>query len=261
MIRHYPAIVAGVVCAAPAISQDAPAPQKKALSEENPGQILFVGNSYLYYGDSIHNHVVRMARAAYPDDRFTYKSATISGSYLDQHEISSYLEPGRLGLDDPFDVVILQGHSAATTTEDRLDRFAAAVREDAPQVEEHGAEVALYMTPAYTEENDDYDPEMFAQIDRGYTEVGNEVDAVIIPVGLAFELAYEARPELELHKHFDGSHPTLLGTYLAAATVYAALYEESAVGNSYDYYGAIPAEDTAFLQEIAEEAVSAYTSR
>ena len=79
---------------------------------------------------------------------------------------------------------------------------------------------------------------------------GNAADALVIPVGLAFDLAYERRPDIELHKAFDGSHPTLLGTYLAAATTFAALYDVSAVGNPYDYYGAMPAEDAAFLQQV-----------
>ncbi|PZX19844.1 hypothetical protein LX81_00307 [Palleronia aestuarii] len=254
-------LAAMMALATPGLAQDAPAPDKTTLSEETPERILFVGNSYLYYGDSVHNHVVRLAREAYPDGDFSYKSATISGAYLDQHDLSVLLEPGHLGIDEPFDVVILQGHSTAATTEEKRERFATAVEEDAGQIEEHGAEVALYMTPAYTEANDSYDPEMFSMIDRTYTETGNEVGALVIPVGLAFELAYEARPEIELHKSFDGSHPTLLGTYLASATVYAALYDKSVVGNAYDYYGAIPSEDVAFLQEIAEEAVSTYTGR
>jgi hypothetical protein len=64
-----------------------------------------------------------------------------------------------------------------------------------------------------------------------------------------------------LHKSFDGSHPSLLGTYLIAATMYAALYEPSAIGNPYDYFDAIPADDLAFLQQVAEDAVAAYYGR
>ncbi|WP_139210099.1 SGNH/GDSL hydrolase family protein [Palleronia pelagia] len=246
------------------MAQDAgegPAPEVDVGAAENPSTILFVGNSYLYYGDSIHNHVVRMARAAYPDGDFTYKSATISGGYLDQQALDSHLEPGNLGIDEPFDVVILQGHSTATTSDAKMERFTSAVETMADKIEAAGSQPALYMTPAYTEEHGSYDPEMFAGIDEGYTETGNANGALVIPVGLAFELAYAERPDMVLHKEFDGSHPSQLGTYLAAATVYAALYDESAEGNSYDYYGAVPAEDAAFLQSIAERAVETYFAR
>ena len=265
------AAVAAATFALPAAAQDAAttemttpevtAPDVTDVTSGTPHTILFVGNSYLYYGDSIHNHVVRMARAAYPDDTFTYKSATISGAYLDQHTLEPMLEEGKLGVDEPFDVVILQGHSAAATTPERLERFTAAATEMDAAIDAYGAQTALYMTPAYGEAHKSFDPEMMGKNDTGYTSAGNDLDALVIPVGLAFQMAYEERPEIELHKHFDGSHPTLLGTYLAAATVYATLYEESAVGNPYDYYGAVDAEDAAFLQQVAEDAVAAYQSR
>ena len=37
-------------------------------------KVLFVGNSYLYYNDSLHNHVKRMAFERFPDiqDKFIY---------------------------------------------------------------------------------------------------------------------------------------------------------------------------------------------
>lgn len=239
------------------------APEVDSLGMDAPKQVLFVGNSYLYYGDSLHNHVVRMAKAADPEheDAYSYKSATISGSYLSQHNISSYLEPNRLGLSEPFDVVVLQGHSTAATTPEKSENFQQSVHEFDKLIEATGAATALYMTPAYVEIHKSYDPGMMDKVETVYTEVGNETGALVIPVGLAFEEAYARRPDMELHKAFDGSHPTLLGTYLAAATTYAALYEASAVGNPYDYYGAISAEDAKFLQEVAEDTVASFYAR
>lgn len=238
-------------------------PEVKSLDMDAPKQILFVGNSYLYYGDSLHNHVLRMAKAADEEneDDYNYKSATISGAYLSQHNLESHLEPNALGLPDPFDVVVLQGHSTATTDPEKLENFRKAVSEFDDLISKTGARTALYMTPAYTEVHKNYDPEMITKIDDGYTNVGNEVDALVIPVGLAFEEAYARRPDIQLHKDFDGSHPSLLGTYLGAATTYAALYDKSVVGNPYDYYGAISAEDAAFLQQVAEDTVNKYYGR
>ncbi len=232
-----------------------------SLDKDAPQRILFVGNSYLYYGDSLHNDVVRMARAAYPDDKFTYKSATISGAYLAHHNIESHLEPGRLGVKEPFDVVVLQAHSTATTTPEKLEAFKASVAQMAKALEGAGAQTALYMTPAYTKIHKKFDAGMIDAIDTGYTDAGNAAGALVIPVGLAFEEAYARRPDIVLHKEYDGSHPTLLGTYLGAATVYAALYGKSAVGNSYTYYGEVSDEDAAFLQQVAEDTVAKYHSR
>lgn len=40
-----------------------------SLKNSNPERILFVGNSYLYYNDSLHNHVRRMAEEMNPENR------------------------------------------------------------------------------------------------------------------------------------------------------------------------------------------------
>ena len=48
-----------------------------SFAENYPSKILFVGNSYLYYNDSIHNHVEKMLIEFYGDEEITTKSATI----------------------------------------------------------------------------------------------------------------------------------------------------------------------------------------
>ena len=111
------------------------------------------------------------------------------------------------------------------------------------------------MTHAYVEPHAHYDPGMFDKIRQTYVTTGNELRALVIPVGLAFERAYAARPEIVLHKTFDGTHPSLLGTYLAACVVYQSIYGKSVIGVDYDYYGAVDKESAAFLQRIADETV------
>ena len=81
--------------------------------------------------------------------------------------------------------------------------------------------------------------------------------ALVIPVGLAFDLAYKEDSSIELHKP-DGSHPNLLGTYLASCTVFASIYRKSPVDLKYDYFGSISNKDKVFLQRIAHEATSEY---
>lgn len=75
---------------------------------------------------------------------------------------------------------------------------------------------------------------------------------------VAFKEAYAKKPGIVLQKNYDGSHPDLLGTYLAACVTYAALYEKSPVGNPYNYYGAIDAETAAFLQQVAWDTVTSF---
>jgi hypothetical protein len=94
-----------------------------------------------------------------------------------------------------------------------------------------------------------------------YIETGNQIDALVIPVGLAFAEAYRRRPDMRLHVTFDGSHPNMLGTYLAASTVLASVYGVSPVGNSYTYFGEVPADDALFLQQVAQDTVTQFYSR
>jgi hypothetical protein len=124
-----------------------------------------------------------------------------------------------------------------------------------------GGEPVLYMTPAYVPPHRRYDPGMIGDIASLYVGVGNNIDALVIPVGLAFEEAYRRKPEILLHKTFDGSHPSLLGTYLAAATTFASLYGVSPIGNSYDYFGAVDSEDALFLQQVAQDTVAQFYGR
>jgi hypothetical protein len=61
-----------------------PTPSIKALKVDDPKRILFVGNSYLYYNNSLHSDVLRMVFAAgsHSTKGLIYKSATISRAAL-----------------------------------------------------------------------------------------------------------------------------------------------------------------------------------
>jgi hypothetical protein len=201
-----------------------------------------------------------IAAGTHPKKKIKYKSATISGSALHDHNIGSYLEPGKLRVKKPFQVVILQGGSAVGWSKKRPPVFKKTAAAFAEKIRAAGGEPALYMTHAYVKPHKRVDPGMTDKLAKIYTKTGNDVGALVIPVGLAFAEAYKRKPDMKLHKPFDGSHPSLLGTILAANTVYAALYG-SPVGNSYDYYRKIGKEDLAFLQQVAQDTVAKFYGR
>lgn len=257
------AAVVGVamLCAAAPTAQAAELkPKVTRLQAAAPKQMLFIGNSYLYYGDAMHNHVRRMAIAAKHHDAkvLVYKLATISGSALFDHDITSYLKPGQLRVKGPFEVVVLQGGSGAILSEQRRAKFLAAVKTFAAEIKKAGGETALYMTHAYVKPHKRFKPGMIDDLVKLYVETGNAVGALVIPVGLAFEEAYRRKPGIVLHKAFDGTHPDLNGTFLAACVVYMSLYGQSPVGNSYDYYGKIDKETVRFLQQVAHDTVTRF---
>ena len=99
---------------------------------------------------------------------------------------------------------------------------------------------------------------MTAQLAEQYTTAGNANDALVIPAGLAFAKAIAKRPDIELYQP-DKRHPSLLGTYLAACTVYAATMKKSPVGNA--YAAGIDPALAGFLQGTAWETVQEYYAR
>lgn len=240
-----------------------PEPDVTLLENAAPKRILFVGNSYLYYNDSVHNHVRRMAEEAGPYEAgdYAYKSATIGGARLSHHPLDTLLEPGILGIEEPFELVILQGGSMEPLTSENREQFRESAIEMNKKIRATGAEVALYMTHAYVEPDDRYEPNLINKIRPTYVSTGNEIDALVIPVGLAFERAYEEQPDIVLHKAFDGTHPSLLGTYLAACVVFQSIYGVSAIDVQYDYFDAIDAKDAEFLRGIADATVREFLSR
>ena len=251
-----------LIATAPALAAST-APTVKAPQVENPMRVLLVGNSYLYYGDSLHNHLRRMVMAADPstEKKLQYKSATIGGARLEHHDIDWLTTPGRIGVKEPFELVVLQGGSVAPLSEKRREDFKATVAKYAEVIRSRGGQVALYMTHVYVPPHKQTAPENLALTESLYVETGNAVGALVIPVGLAFEEAYRRKPGIQLHKDYDGSHPDLIGTYLAAATAYAAIYGKSPVGNSYDYFGKIDADTAKFLQEVAWDTVQSFFAR
>ena len=223
-----------------------------------PQRILFVGNSYFYYNNSLHNHLKGFVEGAQKNKALplAYKSATIGGASLDHHPIEWLTEPGRIGVKEPFEIVVLAGNSADALKDNTRQKFIETVRQYDRVIKSHGGKTALYMTHAYVPPHKQASPANIEKIQDMFHSIGREIDAKVIPVGTAFEISYKRKPELRLHNEYDSSHPSLSGTYLAAAVVYASLYQASPVGNAYNYHNQLPADVCLHLQQIAWEAVA-----
>ena len=231
-----------------------------SLKNKNPERVLYIGNSYLYYNDSLHNHVRRMLEEAYANDidKGNYKLVTISGSRSWHHNIDYPLNHKNLGAKQPFELVIFQGGSGETDTASERKIFADTAKDVINAIHKSGAEAALYMIHAYVEPHEDVNPQMIKDIKQMYVDAGNKNNALVIPVGIAFEHAYNARPDIVLHKPFDGSHPSLLGTYLASCVVFASITHRSPIGITYNYFDEISDSDKIFLQKIAHATVEEF---
>ena len=238
-------------------------PTVKNPQVDTPKRLLLIGNSYLYYGDSLHNVLRNIVIADQPEisKALQYKSATIGGASLDHHNIDWLTKPGQIGIKEPFELVILQGHSGAAIEAKQGEIHINAAKKAAALIAERGGKVALYMPHSYVAPHKQAAPENVQKNNDYYVKLGNELNALVIPVGLAFAEAYKRDPGLKLHKYYDGSHPSKEGTYLAAATVYAALYNRSPVGNTFDAFGEVDPKTRLFLQQVAWDTVKQFYGR
>jgi hypothetical protein len=234
---------------------------KPALNS-NPERILFVGNSYYYYNNSLHNHVSNLVKASDPalGARLLFKSSTIGGAALNHHNMAHLTEPGRIGVTQAFQWVVMQGGSGEPLSQRRREIFRQTAIANAEMIKARGGQVALYMTHAYVSPHKQANPQNIAATESMYVAVGNEIQALVIPVGLAFEEAYRRLPALSFHNK-DGTHPSLLGTYLAACTTYASLYGRSPVGNTYRADAAIDETVATQLQQVAQDVVTQFFQR
>ena len=216
-------------------------------------KIIFVGNSYLYYNDSVHNHVEDLLREHFQDESIDTKLTAIGGSKLQHHNIDQILNHKNFNLDKPADKIIFQGGSSEVITAKSRENFRLTAKNYSEKAQAMGIDTYLYMTHAYRDSDIRYEENLIEKIKLAYYEAGEISNSTVIPVGIAFEIAYRKNPNIKLHLP-DGTHPTMLGTYLASATVFTTLTEESPEGLMYDYMGRVSAKDRIFLQKVAWEA-------
>ena len=155
-----------------------------------PKSILFIGNSYLYYNDSMHNHVEELMEDYFKGQEIVTKSATIGGSRLENHNIDHLLKPKNLQRKEQVDMVIMQGGSGEVIDETSRKKFIKTAVKYSKKARKKGVIPALYMTHAYTENDDRYEPNLIEKIKMTYFEAGRKSNALVIPVGIAYEIAY-----------------------------------------------------------------------
>ena len=265
-IRVQRALMALFVALAVAgCATQAPTPSS-AVPSGPPQSLLWVGNSFFYYNNSMHGHVAQLVRG---DKAITHRgvSVTISGSGIHWDDVASYLGPDRIGkysfvgdneirFNPPgrqFDAVMVMDCSQCPIHPQLKPVFHEYARKHAETIRANGARPILFMSWAYKDK-----PEMTAQLALQYTIAGKANGAQVVPAGLAFAKSIARLPGLELYVA-DKRHPSLAGTYLAACTVYASLFGKSPVGNTYT--AGLPADVAAQLQQVAWEAAREYEGK
>lgn len=225
--------------AAGAIAESAPA------SESPPQKVLFIGNSHTARHGGLDWLIGNLVGAEAMPREFEAESRTSSGVTLEYHYRNGARNAIKSG---GFDTVVLQGYLPGITSQsaEPFIEYARLLHED---VERSGAKTVFFMT--WPQGRFDWaDLDEFVSAHR---RVSAELGAPVAPVGVAFALASSERPDLDLIGE-DDVHATWEGAYLAAATVYATLFDRSPEGLPYSF-GVSP-DDADFLQRIAWQAVT-----
>jgi hypothetical protein len=256
----------GALVAVAALAGCSTVPPKAAYSsviDGAPKSVLWVGNSFFYYNNSMHGHVGNLLSAAKVTG-VRQTSATISGSGINWHDVSAHFKPGGVGsysfgvdnsvnfntFDRPFDVVIMMDCSQCPIHPQLQSVFFDYAKRHSETVRGYGAQPAFFASWAYQDK-----PEMTEQLLAEYLKAGKENKAQVIPAGLAFANSIKLRPELNLYVA-DKRHPSLAGTYLAANVVMASLFKVNPIGNTYT--AGLTPEIAQHLQRVAWETVQSF---
>ncbi len=213
--------------------------------EKAPIEVLFIGNSYTYVND-LPGILTEMCRARADREIETGQYAPVGYTLL-QHARDDRAAAAIRS--KKWDFVVLQEQSQIPFMAPQIMSEGAA-RIDA-MVLKTQAHTLFYLTWARSSQ-----PEKQTTINHSYFHCADALHASVVPVGIAWQRARQARPWLELYDG-DGSHPSPAGTYLAACVFYAKLLGKSPEGlpasltHNGQVLAAIAPDDATVLQRIA----------
>lgn len=187
------------------------AKKKKSFS------ILFIGNSFTQRNDL---PGMLAAMAAERGIAVSHDLVSAGGASLRMHwNAGRAAEAIRQG---GYDYVVLQEQS--TLPVKNAQRMAENMRLFDEVIKAAGAKTVLYMTWARQ-----HAPQTQQAIADAYNTVGEELGAIVVPVGAVWRGFIEKHDEPALYDR-DQSHPTAAGTYLAACVFLASLLEANPAG-------------------------------
>jgi hypothetical protein len=234
------------------VSSCSPAANCSNAQDTSCTRILFIGNSYTFVND-LPNTFAKLAKSG--KHKVEVGMAARSGwTLLDHLKSTETLDTLN---SKKWNYVVLQEQSQVPSMEQaRTHQMYPAARELVPKIRQVGAIPIFLVTWAHRggwpeQGMNDYG-NMQAQINNGYATIAQELNAPMAPVGTAWASAMQGHPELSLWQE-DGSHPSEQGTYLAACVFYAAIFQESPVGLTYQ--GKLSKEITQTLQMVASQTV------
>jgi len=173
--------------------------------------VLFIGNSLTAVNDL--PGMLRQLAAADQGRAMDTRDLSVGGYALEDHWADG--QAREVLAEGGWDVVILQqGPSSLPESRENLITW-AGVWADA--IREQNGVPALYMVWPERERFSYFD-----DVSRSYRDAAEAADALLFPAGDAWRAAWDQDPDLPLYGA-DAFHPSEMGTYLAALTIYRGL--------------------------------------
>jgi len=181
--------------------------------------VLFIGNSHTYL-----NFMPQMLRALTNADEHDFEvmvdQCTGEGASLAWHWSNSQSRDAIT--QKPWDFVVLQDRSGGPLEEQ--DSFVHHAGLLDAEINKQGAKTVLFMTWANRQR-----PDTQITLTAAYTNLAKEINAILAPVGMAWEAVHRIDSGLELY-HRDGRHANPTGSYLSACVFYSVLFNSSPEG-------------------------------
>ncbi|MDE6564630.1 MAG: SGNH/GDSL hydrolase family protein [Muribaculaceae bacterium] len=232
-------------------------------AETDSVRVLFIGNSYTYYND-MPEMLRKLSAGAANSEKLpiAYRKFTPGGCTLKRHCDNTELRKTIAG--GGWDFVVIQEQSSApaqhSATVARHTYPFAHTLDSLVHAASPNAQVIFYMTWGHKDGCqsphegypliDTYDG-MQQRLADSYLEMAYDNDARCAPVGLVWKRVRTERPYETLYKP-DRSHPSQLGSYLAANVIFATM-----LGRNYQssFTAGLEPSLCEYIQTVAQETV------
>ncbi len=184
------------------------------INQTQPERFLFIGNSYTYYNDGLEYMFRNIAQSSSEELTIEVQSITGGGLTLQNH-FQNHATHSMI-LNGNWDMVILQEQSQMPILD--TQSFLTYASKLDSLIDISGAQTCFFMTWAR-----EYDQSQINGLASAYLQAGQELDAIVVPVGQIFNYVYEDDNQINLYMG-DGSHPSLHGSYLAGLTFYKEFF-------------------------------------
>ena len=185
---------------------------------EGSVKVLFIGNSLTYQND-LPQTIAQLALSAGLPECYCVAIARPDFALEDHYDFGDAV---RALQKESWDYVVMQqGPSALPSSRANLIQWAGLFGD---MIDENGAQAIMYgVWPEYDRSSE------FPNVTESYRQAADAIGALFAPAGEAWLNAWAQDSTLPLYAS-DDFHPSTMGTYLAALTVFERIYDHTAIG-------------------------------